>query len=123
MIMTSAKAESVAEPTRVSFEVYRAAFRDANFPDSERQNTKGIAFIVDLDVLDYIKWKNRVWTNGHNAQLRTVGWEYDISIALHENVSVFHYHHSQHSMDEFTNAARFPLRNYFGMRFNFLGGE
>jgi len=118
----AATAEPIAEPTSVSFEVYKVgSFRDADFADSETKNQKGIAFLIDLSVFKYFTWHNRIWSHGNDAKLYTVGWEYDLSASLHKNVEVFHYHHSQHAMDEPTAAWRYPLRNYYGVRFNFMG--
>ena len=105
----------------VGFEAYHVgSFRTADFPDSESLNRKGVAFTLDLSVGEYVKWKNRVWTNGNDSKLHTVGWEYDIEVPIYGGVSLFHYHHSQHSMDQPTLASRFPLRNYYGLRFTFV---
>lgn len=121
MLSRPAQAEPLITADAVAFETYKVGtFRDADFPDAESQNDRGIAFVIDLSVFKYIEWHNRVWTNGNEAKLHTVGWEYDIAFSINEYFEVFHYHHSQHSMDEPTVAARFPLRNYYGARFNFI---
>ena len=117
----SAQYKSALQVEELSFESYKVGtFRDANFPDSEEKNTKGVAFNIDLSVFKYFKWENRVWTHGNDAKLYTVGWEYNTALQLHKHLDLFHYHHSQHSMDEPTAAHRFPNRNYYGVRFNFI---
>ena len=122
-ITSTAKADEVATVEDVSFETYHVgSFRTSDFQDSEERNDKGLAFNINLGIGEYVKWKNRVWTNGNDSQLHTVGWEYDISAQLHKNLSLFWYHHSQHAMDDFTGFDRFPLRNYYGARFHFVTG-
>ena len=115
------KSKKALHVDQVSFETYKVgSFRTDDFPDSEENNDRGMAFNLDLGITQYIHWSNRVWTNGNEAKLHTVGWEYDIALRPIKYAEIFHYHHSQHSMDASTRAARFPLRNYYGVRFNFI---
>ena len=121
MIANVSYGEPISTVDDVTFDVYKVGtFRTDDFPETENQNTKGITFNINLTIVDYIKWKNKVWTNGNDAKLYTVGWEYDIEAPLKYGISLFHYHHSQHSMDQPTLADKFPLRNYYGVRFNFI---
>lgn len=124
LCITSIAKADMLEVEQVSFSTYHVGtFRTDDFPDTEDKNTKGLAFGIGLTINDYVKWRNNVWTNGNDAKLYTVGWEYDIEVPIYGGISLFHYHHSQHSMDEPTLARRFPLRNYYGVRFNFTPGD
>ena len=117
-------AGSITQPTMMGIEVYHVGiFRDADFPDSIDKNTRGAAFLLDTNITKWAYWHNRVWTMGNESKLYTGGWEYELGLQAHPNVDLFHYHHSQHSFDEFTTTNRYPLSNFFGVRFNFLGGK
>lgn len=91
----------------------------------------GVAFEVNVDILDKGYWNNRVHTEAVDATVKTVGWEFEKGFRLNQYFDIYWYHHSQHVMDEeqpryLDNQGRFrqtqfPLKDAIGIRFKLLG--
>lgn len=90
------------------------------FDEFQDEWTEGAALNFDLSVLKYFKWKNRVYENSANQQVRQVGWKWDLALDLGKYVNLFYEHHSTHVVDSGRKAHTYPLENYYGVRFYFI---
>jgi hypothetical protein len=99
-------------------------YADYNDPQGREHWVGGLGLNWDIDLLkhgdDGLYFRNRVHTEGTDAQLRQVGWQYELGIAAANKVEVFWMHHSQHHMDADNDGRRYPLDNWYGARLVFF---
>lgn len=84
--------------------------------------------LFNFSILDYMYWNNVVHTEGIESQVKTVGWQWELGLRLHEQFFLFHRHHSRHLMEEESmrwvdkdnqiRDSRYPLENSYGFRLN-----
>ncbi len=120
--------EVQAEVTQLSLDVrkFGGAIRDPYYPGKDDfENYVGLNW--DLMGFQTLTWENTVYFYGDDAQVRKVGWHFDVGLKLNEYFTVIHNHQSDHDVDhdrndpQFGNRPKFPLQNSYGLRFNFLG--
>ena len=94
--------------------------RDIYFQDYEKRWTDGAALNFNLDIVKYFHWKNKVYENSADQQVRQVGWQWDLALDLGQYVNLFYYHHSTHLEDKEMTEYKYPMQNYYGVRFYFI---
>lgn len=113
-------AQKLLDLDEVSVDAYNIdGKRSAYQPHLDNKWTHGGAFNLGLRVADYFRWDNRLHFSGTDGKLMDAGWEW-LAIMDYFPVQPFYKHHSQHSLDERGSTARFPIENYWGLRFIFL---
>jgi hypothetical protein len=119
------------DPTLLTFEGYnvqnnRDLYLAIDSPGSDKFGSDehwryGAAAKFNYDLLSYgfwgLYWKNNVHMAATDCCVRHVGWEFEQGLRLGQHVDVFHYHHSQHVLDEGRQSGRFPLVDNYGLRF------
>jgi hypothetical protein len=119
-------------PTKLTMEHYKVAnnrdeYLHINDPgstkygDSSEHWVYGSAVDIDFDLISYgnyaLYWQNHVHMAATNVAVRHVGWEFETGARAGKHLDFFYYHHSEHLMDMERGARRFPLVNYYGVRF------
>jgi len=98
-------------------------------PDIHSKEYKGrVQLLWDVGFLnDHLIWENRIHTEGTEAKLQTVGWEFAIRAPLTGYFDVVYSHHSQHTMDRLQPTLKgerkpeqYPLQDWAGIRINFV---
>lgn len=115
----------------MSFEIYDIADHQDSYmgyqdPDHAEAGEEawlgGFAANFDVDLLKYsdwgLYWLNRVHGEGTNAQVRQVGWEYELGLQLGPKLELYWLHHSQHVLDA-ERDDHYPLDNFYGARLTF----
>ena len=103
---------------------HRDSYLDYEDPDGATGEhwIGGIAAEFTIDFIKRGDWglyfDNRVHSAGTNAQIREVGWRYDLGLQLGPDVQAYWAHHSRHVLDA-EREDRFPLDNSFGVRATF----
>lgn len=102
--------------------------RDPLTPDIDCDKYTGRA-AVDFQVraLEVFYWKNYVHTEGVEAQVKTVGWQWELGLDASSQVSFFYQHHSRHRMDDANpidydkngQPDKFPVEDSYGIRLHF----
>lgn len=70
-------------------------------------------------------WENRTYFYGDSAQVRYIGWEFDVGVGT-DKIQLIYHHHSEHRADsdrygQYSTGAKFPLENSFGVKLCFIG--
>ncbi len=82
----------------------------------------GIATDFTIDLVGQgnygLYWGNRVHSAATNAQMREIGWMYELGLQLGPDVQIYADHHSRHVLDA-DRPERFPLDNFYGIRVTF----
>lgn len=63
--------------------------------------------------------ENDIDTRTRQGRFRYVAWEYKTGFDLTPNLAVLWHHRSEHAMDMYRE--KFPVRDSYGFRINFLG--
>ena len=97
-------------------------FRDSYFPG--KRDWRGYAGLNwDISLWKYVFWDNKTYFYGDDAQVRKIGWQYDLGLRF-EAVDIFYHHLSEHDADhgkdETGRIEKFPLENSYGIRINLL---
>lgn len=80
----------------------------------------------DISILSYMFWDNKVFFYGDRAQVRKIGWHYDMGIRVTNQIDFYWHHESEHDADhdkadpDFPERGRFPIENSYGVRLKFL---
>lgn len=99
--------------------------RDPMTPDIPCTDYKGrIQLNWDVGLLnDILKWENQIHTEGTDAKLMTVGWQYRLALPLPGGLELFMAHHSRHTMDHSQptiagrdRPERYPVEDSVGLR-------
>jgi len=81
----------------------------------------GAAIRLNFNLVRYNDYSlylsNRVHMAATRCCVRQVGWEYEFGTHLGKHIDAFWYHHSQHILDQERVTSRFPLQNFYGIRF------
>jgi hypothetical protein len=96
--------------------------RDPYMPDHNGAWKRGANFNLNMRLLEFFKWENRLHMEGGDSRLYSAGWEYRVSMDQWR-VQPFYYHHSRHALDDSPNGHLFPVENNVGLRFIFLDKE
>lgn len=101
------------------------ANRDPLTPDIPTKGYRGrLATDFQVRLLDAGYWKNLVHTEGTEAKVETVGWQWELGIRLTSQIAVFYEHHSRHRMDSASpdrdyssnKPRKFPVEDSYGIR-------
>lgn len=111
-------------------------YRDEFFHDLETINNEctkssecmkfGANALFDLTALRYkdyhLFWRNDVAMDATNRQVRHVSWDWEagFNILPKNQVEVFHHHESRHMLDDSSSVKKFPLRDEYVVKFNFI---
>lgn len=71
---------------------------------------------LDVGIVGSFYWDNRIHLIADSAQVRWVGWQYEVGAGPWHGVQVFAQHHSQHELDGTHPFSRFPFENSVGFR-------
>lgn len=109
----------------ISIDTWRTtARRDSYQPAYTGQWTSGSQFNFDLRMFQIFRWDNHLHLDSTDAQIRNVGWRFDIFMDFYKPIQPFYHHHSQHSLDSSEHAIdRFPLEDEYGLRFLFYSRD
>ncbi len=104
---------------------YREQFRDPYFIEQDGHTYKpmssGAELKMNLSLLKYSYWDNRIhMASDETNVVKHVGWEWEAGLHL-PYIDLFSHHHSRHGL-EYQNPRgdRFPVEDYFGIRFRFI---
>lgn len=82
--------------------------------------TQGYAANFNIDLFKWanygLYWQNKVHAESTEAQVRQVGWKYEIGVDLNQKVQLYWLHHSQHLLDGKNPNGKYPLDNFYGIR-------
>jgi hypothetical protein len=92
--------------------------------------TGRVAIELDLRVLEAGYWKNNIHTEGLEAQVKTVGWHWEMGLHLTPKLDAFYEHHSRHVMEgaqpqyydpnrDQAFKQKFPVEDSYGIRLHF----
>jgi hypothetical protein len=100
-----------------SFDFRAAKFtgnRDPITPDIPVDGYRGrLATQFQVRLFEVGYWKNYVHTEGTDAKVETVGWQWEIGVRISKQLSTYWEHHSRHRMDAET-PGKFPVEDSFG---------
>jgi hypothetical protein len=108
--------------------------REMQTPEIECADYYGrVAADFDVSILKYGFWRNEVHGEGTKAKFMTIGWRWEMGIALGK-VELLWEHHSRHTMDQEQpyywntniqsfNQAKYPVEDSYGIRINFYQRE
>lgn len=125
-----AKEYSLWSVDELNMEYYRYErdYRDPYFIEPDGRTYKpmrdGAELNMNLSVLKWLYWDNRMHMGmDQTSQVRHVGWEWEAGLRL-PYIDIFSHHHSRHGL-EYINPRgdRFPVEDYVGIRFKFIGGK
>ena len=81
---------------------------------------------ADFSLLGALYMHNRVHTEAiRSGPVKTVGWHWELGLRLHENVTIFHEHHSRHVMEERPPVPEgrtrgYPVEDSYGLRITII---
>jgi hypothetical protein len=98
--------------------------RDPLTPDiSPREYSGRLATEFQMRLLEVIYWKNYVHTEGTEAKVQTVGWQWELGLRITDQISAFYEHHSRHrldtsnpDLDQNLKPRKFPVEDSYGIR-------
>jgi hypothetical protein len=99
--------------------------RDPMTPGIPCTDYKGrIQLNWDVGLLnDILKWENQIHTEGTDAKLMAVGWQYRLVLPMPGGLELFMSHHSRHTMDHAQptiagrdKPERYPVEDAVGLR-------
>lgn len=82
-------------------------------PQSREFDT--LALNLNLGIIGPVYWANSVHMLSDSAQVRWVGWKYELGASL-AHVDFFAAHHSQHALDTAHPWSQFPFEHSLGIR-------
>lgn len=130
LVHSQAKGAEVLKPTHLSFEAYEIERNyDSYLPTISDYShdpeywSHGAAVNWDVNLLKIDDWtwywRNTNHMSSTNAQVRYVGWQWDLGIGWRDKIEGFYWHHSQHALDMEGEGA-YPLIDRYGVRFIFI---
>lgn len=117
-----------------SFSMTAAKFgdnRDPMLPQQQQGDWTGRAAAeFNLRLAEVFYWNNNVHTEGVSAQVKTVGWHWELGLHASKYLDFFYEHHSRHVMegsspqyiDPSTGIAtdqKYPVEDSYGIRLKF----
>lgn len=105
--------------------------REPMTPQYECRDYLGrVAANFNLRLFEHGYWKNQVHTEGLEAQVKTVGWHWELGVRVHSALDVFYEHHSRHVMEgdqplyynerlDQQARGKFPVEDSYGIRLKF----
>ena len=92
--------------------------RDPYFPDKEHNDWGNhTALEWNLNLFEYLFWRNNTYFDTDDSQVRHVGWEWNAGIDF-KHFELFHYHHSRHALEQ--ERENFPLEDRYGIKFKII---
>ncbi len=125
----------ILDPSYLAMDYYKVGNnRDLYLGINDQGSTKfgedgetwryGAAVHFSFDLVSYgdyaVYFHNYVHMAATECCVRHVGWEYELGTRVGPHLDAFWLHHSQHALDLNRTPGRFPLVNYFGVRFIML---
>ena len=94
--------------------------RDAYLVEDSDSFTSGNNFNLKLRILEVFRWDNKLHINSTSAQIRHVGWEFEVRMDYFTPIQPFYYHFSQHALERDRGNGAFPVEDKYGLRFIFI---
>lgn len=110
----------------MEYHKFKSGYRDGYLIDKDGTTPirleDGGELNLNVRLLNYIYFDNKFhFASDESKSIRQVGWLYEVGIKL-PYIDVFANHHSQHGVEYISpQGDRFPVQDYYGVRFKFIG--
>jgi hypothetical protein len=119
LLSSDAVAFNLLDVEEVSLDVKKInKYRNGNLPQDAEHIKYGGSFNLNLSVLKFLHWDNRIHMAGTDSQIRYAGWEFRTWVPVTRYLQIFYYHHSEHVLER--EMREYPIEDAVGVRLIFL---